>query len=196
MMQRKLMTAVTAGAVSLAAMAGGAFASDNSKDQAEVQAFLGASRTITDAIKAAETASSGPAVKAEFDDHNGAPAYEVDTIANGKQITVRIDAASGAVLTTEDEGEIAKAEADDITDPAQLGAPLAELAARAEQAGQGKVMSISAERDDNKTPVVEVELAKADGSTQDFTIAADGTLTKAHDSHEDGDHDGDSEDAG
>ena len=201
MTQRKLIAALAA--VSVAAMAGGAFASNDGKDQAEVQAFLGAPQTLTAAIKAAETASNGTAVKAEFDDHKGTPAYEVDTIAGGKQITVKIDAASGAVLKTEDEGDIAKAEADDITDPALLGAPLAELVAKAEQAGQGKVMSIGAEVDDGKTPVVEVELANADGSTQDFTIAPDGTLTKATDHHDDGehgdhdgDHGGDSEDAG
>ena len=177
MTQRKLITVLMAGAVSVAAMTGGAFAGDDGDDRAEVQAFLGASQTLTDAIKSAEAASGGIAVKAEFDDHNGTPAYEVDTIASGKQMTVKIDATSGAVLKTEDEGNIANAEADDITDPAQLGAPLAELIAKAEQSGKGKVISIDAERDNGTTTVIEVELANADGSTQDFTVAPDGTLT-------------------
>lgn len=191
-MKRKLMTLLAAGAVSATAVAGGAaFASGDDNDQAEVQAFLGATQDITAAISAAEAASSGTAVAAEFDDKNGTGLYEVDTIANGKQISVQIDASSGQVIKTEDEGDIANADSDDITDPAQLGAPLPQLIAMAEQNGSGKVMSIDYEVKDGQPGVIEVELANTDGTTQEFAMAADGTMTPVVDGHgEDGeDHD-------
>ncbi len=178
-MKRKLITLLTAGSVSVAALASGAaFASNDGKDQAEIQAFLNASQDITAAIGAAETASGGKAVAAEFDEHKGTGFYEVDTIANGKQVSVDIDAASGKVIKTEDEGDISRADDDDITDAAQLGAPLAQLVATAEKNGAGKVMAISAEHEGGKTGLIEVELANADGTTQEFAMAADGTMTK------------------
>ena len=194
-MKRKLVTLLTAGAVSAAALAGGAaFASNNGNDQAEVQAFLGASQNITAAIAAAETASGGTAVAAEFDEKNGTGYFEVDTIANGKQVSVEIDASSGQVIKTEDEGDVANADDDDIVDPAQLGEPLAQLVATAEQNGSGKVMSISAEHENGQTGTIEVELANADGTTQEFAMAADGTMTQlADDNGEDGESDEGSE---
>ena len=46
-MKRKFLTLVTAGAVSAAALTGGAaFADNDAKDRAEVQAFLGATHDI------------------------------------------------------------------------------------------------------------------------------------------------------
>ncbi|WP_299912847.1 PepSY domain-containing protein [uncultured Paracoccus sp.] len=194
-MKRKLVTLLTAGAVSAAALAGGtAFASSKGNDQAEVQAFLGASQDITAAINAAETASGGKAVAAEFDENRGSGYYEVDTIANGKQVSVEIDASTGKVIKTTDEGDVAKADDDDIVDPAQLGAPLAELVAKAEQSGGGKVMSISAEHESGQAGMIEVELANPDGTTQEFAMAADGKMTPQVD--DDGEDDEDGQDAG
>ena len=194
-MKRKLMTLLTAGAVSAAALAGGtAFANSNGHDQAEVQAFLGASQDITAAIAAAETASGGTAVAAEFDENKGTGYYEVDTIANGKQVSVEIDASTGGVIKTEDEGDVANAVDDDIVDPAQLGAPLAQLVATAEQSGSGKVISISAEHEKGQAGMIEVELANADGTTQEFAMAADGTMTQRADDNGDDDEEGEDAD--
>lgn len=194
-MKRKLMTLLTAGAVSAAVLAGGtAFANSNGNDQAEVQAFLGATQDITAAIAAAETASGGTAVAAEFDENKGTGYYEVDTIANGKQISVEIDASTGDVIKTEDEGDVANADDDDIVDPAQLGAPLAQLIATAEQNGSGKVMSIGYDAEDGQAGVIEVELANADGTTQEFAMAADGTLTQMADDNGEDDEDGEDAD--
>lgn len=198
-MKRKLMTLVTAGAVTMAALSGtAAFANTQSgDDKAEVQAFLGGGQTISAAIGAAEAASGGKAVAAEFDQKNGLSFYEVDTIANGKQVSVEIDAASGKVIKSEDEGDIANADEDDIVDPAQLGAPLADLVAKAEQQSQAKVMSISAEHEAGQAGLIEVEVAKADGSTQEFAMAADGTLTPIVDTEDGGaDEDGEEDDNG
>lgn len=194
-MKRKLMTLLTAGTVTMAALAGtAAFANTHSADdKAEVQAFLGGAQSISAAIGAAETASGGKAVAAEFDQKGGVAFYEVDTIANGKQVSVQIDAASGKVIKSEDEGDVAKADDDDIVDPAQLGAPLADLVAKAEQQSQAKVMSISAEHEGGKAGLIEVEVAKADGSTQEFAMAQDGTMTPIVDT-QDGDDEGGDED--
>lgn len=198
-MKRKLMTLVTAGAVTMAALGGTvAFANTQSgDDKAEVQAFLGGAQNISAAIGAAEAASGGKAVAAEFDQKNDLAFYEVDTIANGKQVSVEIDAASGKVIKSEDEGDIANADEDDIVDPAQLGAPLADLVAKAEQQSQAKVMSISAEHEAGQAGLIEVEVAKADGSTQEFAMAPDGTLTLIVDTEDGGaDEDGEEDDNG
>ena len=194
-MTRKLLTLLTAGAVSATALAGGAaFAKNDGGDQAEVQAFLSASQDITAAIGAAEAAGGGTAVAAEFGQSKGTAFYEVDTIAKGKQVSVEIDASTGKVIQTKDEGDGDKAEKEDITDPAQLGAPLAQLVAMAEKSGGGKVMAISADHDNAKSGVIEVELAKSAGTTQDFAMAADGTMTKVV-ANQDEDQDGQDEDA-
>ncbi len=176
-MKRKLAMFLTATGVSAMALSAGAAIADSNDDQAEIQAFLGASQNITAAITAAEAASGGQAVAAEFDENKGRGQYEVDTIANGKHISVEIDAATGKVIKTQDEGDVANADDDDIVDPAQLGAPLAQLVARAEQNGAGKVMSISAEHENGNAVTVDVELANADGTTQEFAMAADGSMT-------------------
>ena len=98
------------------------------------------------------------------------------------------------MIKTEDEGDVANADDDDIVDPAQLGEPLAQLVATAEQNGSGKVMSISAEHENGQTGTIEVELANADGTTQEFAMAADGTMTQlADDNGEDGESDEGSE---
>lgn len=191
-MKRKLVTLLTAGAVSAVALTGGAaFASNDGNEKVEVQTFLGAAQDITAAISAAETASGGAAIAAEFDEQNGTTFYEVDTIAMGKQVSVQIDATSGKVIKTEDEGDVAKADDGDIVDPAQLGAPLVQLVAAAEQNGQGKVMSISADHDDGQSGAIEVELANADGTTQEFAMAADGSMTPVIDSQDEGEEDDD-----
>ncbi len=193
-MKRKLMALLAVGAASAAAFGGTAVlaGSDSADDKAEVQAFLGSAHSISAAIGAAEASSGGKAVAAEFDHKDGAAFYEVDTIANGKQISVEIDAASGKVIKSADEGDVAKAEDDDIVDPAQLGATLTDLVARAEQKSGAKVMAISAEHGKGPTPTIEVEVAKPDGSTQEFAMAQDGSLTPVADGDdgESDEHDG------
>lgn len=179
-MKRKLGQLLTVAAVATTALTGGAaLAAGGPDDQAEVKAFLAARQTITGAIDAAEAASGGKAVAAEFGQGNGAGVYEVDTIANGKQVSVEIDAMTGKVIATKGEGAVADADDGDIVDPAQLGAPLTDLVARAEQGAEGKVMAISAGHGTGQPATIEVELANADGTTRQFAMAADGTMTKA-----------------
>ena len=67
-----------------------------------------------------------------------------------------------------------------------LGAPLADLAAKAAAAGEGKVMSIDADHEDGKFRGIEVEIVKADGSVHDFILnAADGKLTPSMEGQDD-----------
>lgn len=179
-----------AGAVSVAALTGGlAYAADQAGNplglnghRAEVQQFLKAPHTLSAAIAAAEQASQGQAVAAEFDEDNGRAYYEVKLVTGDKLVEAKVDASTGKVLQTKDKGLLSKRKASDRVTPAQLGAPLSELLAKAEQASGEKVMAIDYEYKDGKPVGIEVELAKADGSTSNFLLdPASGTLTPYND---------------
>ena len=174
-----LFSSLTAALVSAALLSGGAALA---ADRDEVKQFLAAPHGITAAIGAAEQATGGQAVAAEFDDSRDGGYYEVDVVAGDTLHEVTIDARTGAVKKTEDKGPLSKLDKDDAITPAQLGAPLAELAAKAEQISGEKVMAIGYEYEDGKPVGIEVELAKADGSTPSFLLdAANGTLTPYND---------------
>jgi chromosomal replication initiation ATPase DnaA len=64
----------------------------------------------------------------------------------------------------------------------------------ANDGADSSMMAISADHDNAKSGVIEVELAKSDGTTQDFAMAADGTMTKVV-ANQDEDQDGQDEDA-
>lgn len=182
-MKRTLFTILTAGMVSAAALTGPALASGS--DAQEIALFQQAQHDITAAIKAAETASGGTAVEAEFDEKNGAGIWEIKTVAGTKRAEIKIDAATGQVVKTEDKGDVA--DKDDAVTPEMLGGTLADLVAKAEAAGGGKVMAIEADHEDGQFRGMEVEIVTADGRVHDFILnPADGTLTPA-------DHDGETE---
>lgn len=194
-MKRELLTLLTAGAVSAVALTGGtAFAKGDGNDHAEVLAFLAAKQDITVAISAAEAATGGTAVAAEFDAQKGVSTYEIDLIAKDRQVSVRIDANTGQVISNRDKGDVAKADEDEVVDPAQLGAPLAQLVAKAHQNGSAKVMAIDAEHEGAQAAVIKVELANTDGTTHEFVMAADGSMTKVGDD-QDNEHGGTGEEA-
>ncbi|OYR17466.1 PepSY domain-containing protein [Brucella grignonensis] len=68
------------------------------KDKAEMQALMGSKISITDAIKAAETAQPGKVAEAQFDLEKGAPAYEISIIAaDGTEHDFMVDANTGKV---------------------------------------------------------------------------------------------------
>lgn len=177
-MKRSIIAVLAGAAISVPAMAGSvAWAGTDSDDRAETRLFLQAPHDISAAIGAAETAVDGKAIAAEFDDNQNAGYYEIETVANGRLIEVKVDAASGQVTATQDEGDVSAQDDDDIVDPAQLGAPLADLVSKAEAAGEGRVMAIGMD-DEGNAAIIEVELAADDGSTQDFILnPADGKLT-------------------
>ena len=171
--------ALTAALVSAGLLTGGAALA---ADRDEVTQFRAAPHSITAAIAAAEKAAGGQAVAAEFDDDRNGGHYEVDVVAGDKLHEITIDASTGAVKKTEDKGTLANLDKDDAITPAQLGAPLAELVAKAEKASGEKVMAIGYEHEDGKPVGIEVELGKADGSSPSFLLdVASGTLTPYND---------------
>ena len=162
--------------VSAAALTGAAMASGS--DAQEIALFQKAQHDISAAIKAAETASGGKAVAAEFDEKDGAGLWEIKTVAGTKSAEVKIDAASGQVVKTEDKGDVADKK--DAVTPDMLGGTLADLVAKAEAEadGAGKVMAIEADHENGQFRGMEVEIVKADGSVHDFILnPADGKLT-------------------
>ena len=178
-MKKTILTILAATAVSTGGLAGVAYA--KSDDTAEIALFQKAQHDIVAGIKAAETASGGKAVGAEFEDEDGAPAWEVKTMTGTKYSKVTVDAATGKVLKTKE-----KSDKDDAVTPEMLGAPLTDLAAKAAAAGEGKVMSIDADHEDGKFRGIEVEIVKADGSVHDFILnAADGKLTPSMEGQDD-----------
>lgn len=193
MNRKHLTTLITAGLITASFGAGVARAAGTRDDGAEVKAFQDSATSLTAAIAAAEKASGGTAISAEFDHARSGPLFEVDTVNGTKAFSVKIDAASGKVLASD--AERTEGEDDDHVDPATLPMPLAQAIAKAEADGTGKVMAISADGKDGKTHGLEVELAAADGTTRSVLLAADGKMTPLID-HEDEEGDEDMESKG
>lgn len=176
-MKRTIFTILTAGMVSAAALTGTAFAGSKD-DQAGIALFQKAQHDVTAAIRAAETASGGKAVAAEFDEKNGAGIWEVKTVTGTKRAEVKIDATTGQIIKTEDKGDIA--DKNDAVTPEMLGGSLTDLVAKAEAEGAGKVMSIEGDHEDGQFRGLEVKIVAADGAVHDFILnPADGKLTPA-----------------
>ena len=172
-MKRTILTLLTAGMVSAAALTGTvAFAGP---DAGEIAAFQKAAHGIEAAIKTAEQTTDGKAVEAEFEVKDGTGIWEIKTVAGTKHAEVKIDAGTGAVIKTKDKGDIA--DKTDAVTPEMLGAPLVDLVAKAEAEGGGKVIEIEFEHKDGKPVGIEVEIVKPDGSLHKFLMGADGKLT-------------------
>ncbi|MDO5705868.1 MAG: PepSY domain-containing protein [Paracoccus sp. (in: a-proteobacteria)] len=177
-MKRKIVTLMGTAMLSAAALTGGIAWAGSSDDKAESALLQNAPHDIAAAIRAAETASGGKAVAAEFEEKDGKGYYEIDLVAHDKLVEVKIDAATGQATETKDKGALSAQKDDDYVDPAQLGGALTDLVAKAETEGAGKVMAIGLEHEDGKAVGLEVELVKADGSVHDFILnPADGKLT-------------------
>lgn len=175
-MKRSIVTLLAGGMVSAAALVGGAAlaGSDHAGDMAEIALFQNAAHDIRAAIAAAEGATGGKAVEAEFTEEDGAPLWEVKTVAGTTRAEVNVDSATGQVVHAKDKDDNSGSTA--AVTPEMLGAPLADLVTKAEAEGGGKVMSIDCEH--GRTAGIEVEIVKADGSVHEFLMnSADGKLT-------------------
>lgn len=168
---KRIITIVTGAMISAVALGGSAALAGS--DQQEIALFQKVAHDIGAAIATAEGATGGKAVKAEFDEHDGAGMWEVKTVAGTKRAEVKIDAMTGQVVKTKDKGDVA--DKDHPVTPEMLGAQLADLVKKAEAEGGGKVMAIDYEH--GKAAGIEVEVVKADGSLHEFTMnAANGKL--------------------
>lgn len=72
-------------------------------DTDEITAVKQAKISLVDAIHAAEQHQGGRAFEASLDDDSFTPTYEVSLLAEEKLYDVRIDAVSGAVLSTRED---------------------------------------------------------------------------------------------
>lgn len=72
-------------------------------DLDEINTLKQAKITLVDAIRAAEQHQGGRAFEASLDDDSFTPTYEVSLLAQEKLYDVRIDAVSGAVLSTRED---------------------------------------------------------------------------------------------
>ena len=89
------------GTAMLVGAGGAAFADDrseNEEDAAELKASAGAKVTLVQAMNAAQSATGGSAIEAEFSSDAGQGAWEVElTQKDGSVKTVLVDPMSGAV---------------------------------------------------------------------------------------------------
>ena len=174
MNNRKTLTTLGAGVISALALTSGIAFAD---DKAEVEMLLKAPHDISAAIKAAEASVGGSAMSASFDDDNGTGAYEIDVSNAGRKTEVTVDATTGEVIDSRDDGSDKYA-----VDLTQLGGDLAEIVADIESETGGKVMSIDTEHDNGQFSGMEIEIANSDGTTQEFWMnATDGKLVPSSD---------------
>ncbi len=103
-MNRKLTLATLIAAAGLATAGGLAVAAQKTSAENDAVAELARTKiTLTQAVAAAEQAhAGGKAAKAELNDENGAVVYEVEVVADNRQVfDVKVDAVSGKVLSSQ-----------------------------------------------------------------------------------------------
>lgn len=184
-MNRNFAKLLTVGMVSVATLGGSLALAGSKGDAAEIALFEKAGHDITSAIGIAEKTTGGKAVGAEFTEKKGAGLWEVETVAGTTFTEVKIDSTSGEVVKQKDK-DAADDEKEGAT-PDKLGAPLAELAAKAAAAGGGKVMAIGFDEENGTVKGIEVEIVK-NGAVETFTLdAASGKLAPATETGNSGD---------
>ena len=142
------------------------------------------------AIATAEQQTGGRAVKINVESKNGTHLYEIKTISGEKPAAVFVDSATGKVVSTEDEGLIARIfDEEDRTELAKLASSPTTLAAAigtAEQQAGGKAVEAGHENE-NGQMLFEVEVATDKTVHQVKIDAATGKVVKVANA-EDGEH--------
>lgn len=180
-----LAAALTVGAVAVAAEGEGRHRQQQRgpraehDDAAETARALGVRVAPGDAVTAAERAASGRAAKVSIEDEHGALLYEVQVVAGDRILSVKIDPATGAVLTKEREGLLARLFGSEDKDEvkALLAAPttLGQAITVAERAaGGGRAVEAACESERGMRGY-EVEVVHSGGGTvRTFVDAASG----------------------
>lgn len=167
----KMVTALSGGAAFALFGLSPAFADDAK----EIALFLKAPVDISAAINTAEAETGGKAVAAEFDDDGPDGNYDIDIVKDNRNIEVEVDAGSGKILKTDDDGNLDR----DDARPEDMGAPLTELVSKAQAAGEGKVIAIEYDTDDRRPARIEVDMVTQDGKMTEYVLDAEaGTLTE------------------
>ena len=100
-MKRKIWIPALVAAVSLATAAGVVVAKNTDSENDAVMVLAKAKVSLTQAVGAAEAQAGGRATKAELESERGEVAYQVEVVtADSKVFDVRIDAASGKVVSS------------------------------------------------------------------------------------------------
>ena len=74
---------------------------EGNEEQHDAAALAQAKISLTQAIAAAEQKTNGKAVRAELEDENGKLVYGVEVMNGGKSIDVKVDIATGGVLSAQ-----------------------------------------------------------------------------------------------
>lgn len=162
MLRSKFIPATMAAVIALGAGAASA-ATGEHENTGEIAAALAAKVSPAQAIATAEQQTGGRAVRIDVEDKNGTHLYEIKTISGEKLAAVFVDSATGKVVSTEDEGLIARIfNEEDRTELAKLASSPTTLAAAigtAEQQVGGKAVEAGYENE-NGQMLFEVEVAK------------------------------------
>ncbi len=106
-MQTRNKTRYTHAAIAAAVLAvtAGAYAATNATGGAEndAMAINNAKVSMTQAVAAAEQHTSGKAVKAEYENTKAGWAWDVEVVNGAKVFDVRVDAANGTVLSSNED---------------------------------------------------------------------------------------------
>lgn len=94
-----IVTLASAAALSASAFAG----AHHGRENDAVAELAKAKVTLTDAVGTAEKHVQGRAARAELESGKTGPVYEIEIVANDKVFDVRIDAADGKVLSSQED---------------------------------------------------------------------------------------------
>ncbi|MEK6805764.1 MAG: PepSY domain-containing protein [Pseudomonadota bacterium] len=98
----KLIAASISGLAIVAA--GAAFASkERSAENDALKDLKSAKISLTEAISRSQAQFGGVPVRAELDNEDGKPAYEIELVNGAKVLDVRLDAVTGETLSSQDD---------------------------------------------------------------------------------------------
>lgn len=154
-----------------------AAANPASAESVDYKALNQTKLSLTQAIDTAERQGGGKAIDAEFETEDGVAMYEVSVLGADKLQKYKLDANSGQVRETENETieKYFTRLKPETVDAAKT--TLSQAIGIAEQRVGGKAAKADIDREGDSV-VYEVTVAKADGTTQEVEVGADGQIGK------------------
>lgn len=146
-------------------------------ESVDYKALNEAKLSLTQAINTAEQQGDGKAIDAEFDVEDGVAMYEISILGADKLQKYKLDANTGQVRETENETiekYFTRLKPEAVN---SAKTTLAQAIGIAEQRVGGKAAEAEIDREGD-TVGYEVKVAKADGTTQEVKVGADGHVGK------------------
>lgn len=175
-MIRRFLSLTGGVALVVAAAATGAYAAD---DKDKVRAMEGAKTSLTQAIEMAEKEGKGKAIDVEFDTSDKGGEYDVKVLTQDRLTNYKIDAATGAVLSADNEPIekfFTRLKPEEVS---AAQATLAQAIGVAEKSVGGRATEAEVEREADRVQY-DVTVAKADGSTHSVKVdGASGQIAEA-----------------